>query len=92
VSGDSARAPIVVGKQEERAFSASDINLITTVAASLSVALQNAQSFESERQRVAELAIINERPGGARREARHPGRVTTPWATRSASALPAARR
>ena len=36
-----------------------DVGLIATVAASLSLALQNAQSFEAERQRSAELAIIN---------------------------------
>jgi len=59
VSGDVATGVIVVGKQAENAFSPSDVNLITTVAASLSVALQNAQSFEAERQRNAELAVIN---------------------------------
>ncbi|MEO8305832.1 MAG: GAF domain-containing protein [Betaproteobacteria bacterium] len=59
VSGDAATGVIVIGKQEEHAFSDSDVSLITTVAASLSVALQNAQSFEAERQRNAELAVIN---------------------------------
>ena len=57
--GEQPMGVIVIGKQAERAFSDSDVNLITTVAASLSVALQNAQSFEAERQRSAELAIIN---------------------------------
>ena len=57
--GDQPIGTIVIGKQAENAFSDGDIGLITTVAASLSVALQNAQSFESERQRSAELAIIN---------------------------------
>ena len=59
VSGDVATGLIVIGKQAEHAFSDSDVNLVTTVAASLSVALQNAQSFQAERQRNAELAIIN---------------------------------
>ncbi len=59
VSGDVATGIIVIGKQAEHAFSDSDVSLITTVAASLSVALQNAQSFEAERQRNAELAVIN---------------------------------
>ena len=59
VSGELAMGLIVIGKQEEHAFSDSDVSLITTVAASLSVALQNAQSFEAERQRNAELAVIN---------------------------------
>ena len=59
VSGDAATGLIVIGKLAEHAFSASDVSLITTVAASLSVALQNAQSFQAERQRNAELAVIN---------------------------------
>ncbi len=57
--GDQAIGLICIGKQAEHAFSDGDVNLITTVAASLSLALQNAQSFEAERQRSAELAIIN---------------------------------
>ena len=50
---------IAIGKQPPHAFAPNDVNLIGTVAASLSVALQNVQSFEAERQRAAELAIIN---------------------------------
>ena len=50
---------ILVGREAAHAFAASDVNVITTVAASLSVALQNARSFEAERQRAAELAVIN---------------------------------
>ena len=57
--GDEAIGLLCIGKQPPNAFGASDVSLITTVAASLSVALQNAQSFEAERQRVAELALIN---------------------------------
>jgi GAF domain-containing protein/DNA-binding response OmpR family regulator len=57
--GNEAMGLICIGKQAERAFAPSDVSLITTVAASLSVALQNALSFEAERQRAAELAIIN---------------------------------
>ena len=50
---------LLIGKRAEYAFADSDVSLILTVAASLSVALQNAQSFEAERQRNAELAVIN---------------------------------
>ncbi len=57
--GDQPIGLIVIGKQAEHAFSEGDVNLITTVAASLSLALQNAQSYEAERQRSAELAVIN---------------------------------
>jgi GAF domain-containing protein/DNA-binding response OmpR family regulator/anti-sigma regulatory factor (Ser/Thr protein kinase) len=57
-AGD-AMGLMIIGKLPPHAFAASQVNLIDTVAASLSVALQNAQSFEAERQRNAELAIIN---------------------------------
>ena len=50
---------ILIGKQEERAFDEAAVKLIETVASSLSLALKNAQSFEAERQRAAELAVIN---------------------------------
>ena len=43
----------------ENAFSESDVRLLQTLANSLSVALQNAQSFKAEQERVAELQIIN---------------------------------
>ncbi len=59
LQGDDCFGAIVIGKQEEQAFTPADVNLIGTVAASLSVALQNAQSFEAERQRAAELVIIS---------------------------------
>ena len=57
--GDDAIGLICIGKQPPNAFVASDVSLIDTVAASLSVALQNVQSFEAERQRAAELAVVN---------------------------------
>ncbi len=58
-SGGDAMGLICIGKQPPHAFAPTDVNLITTVAASLSVALQNALSFQAERQRNAELAVIN---------------------------------
>ncbi len=47
VTGDDAIGVICIGKQPPHAFAPNDVNLIGTVAASLSVALQNVQSFES---------------------------------------------
>src|SRR5262249_2378670 len=44
----------------EHAFSESDVRLLTTIAGSLSVALENARLFEETRQRNAELALIND--------------------------------
>ena len=44
----------------ERAFSEADVRLLTTLAGSLSVALENARLFEETRQRNAELALIND--------------------------------
>ena len=43
----------------EHAFSQSDLDLLTTLAASLSVALDNARLIDETRQRAAELAIVN---------------------------------
>ena len=43
----------------EHAFSEADVRLLTTLAGSLSVALENARLFDETRQRNAELALIN---------------------------------
>ncbi len=56
------RATGVVSLQNldrEHAFSQSDLDLLTTLAASLSVALDNARLIDETRQRAAELAIVN---------------------------------
>jgi GAF domain-containing protein/CheY-like chemotaxis protein/HPt (histidine-containing phosphotransfer) domain-containing protein len=63
--------PLIVGGQatgrislqnldREHAFSEADVRLLTTLAGSLSVALENARLFEETRQRNAELALIND--------------------------------
>ena len=74
MSGEMARslifAPLVVGGRatgvislqnldRERAFSASDLDLLATIASSLSVALENARLVDETRRRAAELAIVN---------------------------------
>ncbi len=43
----------------ENAFSESDVRLLTTIANSMSIALENARLFNAEQQRAQELAIIN---------------------------------
>jgi GAF domain-containing protein/CheY-like chemotaxis protein len=64
-------APLVVGDEtrgvislqnidHEDAFSESDVELLTTLAASLSVALENVRLIDETRQRLAELATVNE--------------------------------
>ena len=63
--------PLVVGDQgtgvislqnldREHAFSDADVRLLTTLAGSLSVALENARLFEEIRQRNSELALISD--------------------------------
>ena len=42
------------------AFSETDVRLLTTLAASLSVALENARLFDETKRRAAELAIVND--------------------------------
>ncbi|MGZ8636391.1 MAG: GAF domain-containing protein [Actinomycetota bacterium] len=44
----------------EHAFDDADVRLLTTLAGSLSVALENARLFEETRQRNSELALIND--------------------------------
>ena len=75
IQGEPARSmvvvPLVVGTKatgvitlqnldREHAFSEGDVRLLTTLAGSLSVALENARLFEETRQRNAELALIND--------------------------------
>ena len=75
IQGEAAKstvwAPLLVGGEatgvislqnldREHAFTESDVALLTTLAASLSVALENARLIDETRQRAAELAIVNE--------------------------------
>jgi signal transduction histidine kinase/DNA-binding response OmpR family regulator len=75
VSGEPAKSalfvPLVVGSESRghislqnvdrtEAFTETDQRLLTTVASSLSVALENARLVEETRQRAAELAIVND--------------------------------
>jgi signal transduction histidine kinase/DNA-binding response OmpR family regulator len=58
----AGRATGVISLQNldhEHAFSESDVRVLTTLAGSLSVALENARLIHETRQRVAELAIVN---------------------------------
>ncbi len=72
--GEPARsaifAPLLVGEEilgvislqnldREEAFNEADVSLLTTIAASLSVALRTGRLIDETRQRVAELATIN---------------------------------
>ena len=61
VVGDEARGVITLQNLDrEHAFSEGDVRLLTTMAASLSVALENARLIAETRQRVSELATVNE--------------------------------
>src|SRR5213078_2249142 len=67
IVGDKARGAISLQNLDrERAFSDSDVRLLTTLAGSLSVALENARLFDQTKrlltetdQRAAELAVVN---------------------------------
>ena len=60
VVGDEARGVISLQNLDrENAFSDGDVRLLTTLAASLSVALENARLIAETRRRVAELDIVN---------------------------------
>src|SRR6185436_4812578 len=65
-SGDVKGLISLQNVEQENAFSESDVNLLSTLASSMSVALENARLFdETQRllketeQRAAELALIN---------------------------------
>ena len=61
VVGAKATGVILLGNLDrEHAFTDADVRLSSTLASSLSVALENARLFEEIRQRNAELALIND--------------------------------
>ena len=60
VGGRATGVISVQNLDREHAFTESDVRLLTTLAGSLSVALENARLFEETRQRAAELAIVND--------------------------------
>ena len=60
VGGRSTGVISLQNLDREHAFSESDVRLLTTIAGSLSVALENARLFEETRQHAAELAIVND--------------------------------
>ena len=55
----------------EHAFSEADVRLLTTLAGSLSVALENARLFERQKQRNAGTRTHHRRPAGTSSEPRH---------------------
>ena len=59
MTGDKVIGGINVQSYEQNAFNQDDLRLLQTLANSMSVALQNAQSFKAEQERFAELQIIN---------------------------------
>ena len=60
VGGEATGRISLQNLDREHAFSEADVRLLTTLAGSLSVALENARLFEETRQRNAELALIND--------------------------------
>jgi GAF domain-containing protein/CheY-like chemotaxis protein len=67
LAGSEAIGVVVFGEAEPNAFSESDERVVSTVASSMGVALENARLFEETKhllaqtdQRAAELAVINE--------------------------------
>ena len=64
---------------------------VSTVASSMGVAMLNAKSYEAERQRAAELAVINSVPAGIARPPGFQGIDATWWATLRGGASPGPR-
>ena len=59
LAGNEVVGAIVVQDWPKNRYSENDVRLVSTLASSLAVSLQNARLFEAEKQRVAELQIIN---------------------------------
>ncbi len=59
-SGREVVGVIILANPGSNAYSDGDERLVSTVAASMGVALENARLFDETRQRAAELALINE--------------------------------
>ena len=59
-AGDRAIGVFALGTREPHAYSAEDERLVATMASAMGVALENARLAARTRQRVAELAIVNE--------------------------------
>jgi transcriptional regulator with GAF, ATPase, and Fis domain len=70
VGGEATGRISLQNIDREHAFSEADVRLLTTLAGSLSVALENARLFEETRQRNAELALINDIKEGSPRTSR----------------------
>jgi GAF domain-containing protein/CheY-like chemotaxis protein/tetratricopeptide (TPR) repeat protein len=60
VVGNEVRGAVTLANNDhDNAFDEADVRLMTTLASSMSVALENARLFDETNQRAAELAIIN---------------------------------
>ena len=59
ISGGKRGRDLAAEPRPENAFTETDVRLLTTLAGSLSVALENARLVHETRQRNAELALIN---------------------------------
>lgn len=64
LSGGEIQGRITLQSLETNAFTDADVRLLTTLAASLSVALDNARLFDETKRRAAELAIVNDVQAG----------------------------
>jgi signal transduction histidine kinase len=59
-AGDRAIGVFALGTRERNAYTGSEERLLATLASAMGVALDNARLADETRQRVAELAIVNE--------------------------------
>ncbi|HEY7525672.1 MAG TPA: GAF domain-containing protein [Candidatus Limnocylindria bacterium] len=64
LSGGEVQGRITLQSLDAHAFTEGDLRLLTTLGASLSVALDNARLFDETKRRAAELAIVNDVQAG----------------------------
>jgi PAS domain S-box-containing protein len=68
IAGDAVLGVVTVQCYKENAYQQSHVNLLTTLASSMGVAIQNARLFQAEQERVAELEIIGSIQQGLAKE------------------------
>jgi PAS domain S-box-containing protein len=68
LSGNEVIGAIALQDWPKNRYSENDVRLLSTLASSLAVSLQNARLFQAERQRVAELQIISSVQQGLAKE------------------------
>jgi GAF domain-containing protein/DNA-binding response OmpR family regulator/tetratricopeptide (TPR) repeat protein len=59
IIGEKVLGVVLVSNYQKNAFNENDMRLLQTLSSNMAVAIENAHLFEAEKQRIAELGVIN---------------------------------